>query len=267
MTPSDDPFDPRLTEELRETDALLDRVGARAPTPDDLDDPLLAALALMAAEIDLEAVPVEVTRDAFDRAGRGAGLRSVDAPGLPPHDERTGLVIDLRDAAPQPPVAHDGMRRSRRRPDRPAAADRPAAMAPPRSLARMPSSTGPGGSRAPGGRRERRMRPLMAVAVAATALVLGSGVSAALTHGRSVNPLTGLQQVVAELTGGRTEEQAAALEDASRALDRAEDLAQKKQDDKARAELTKVRGLLPRLTDEDKAAVTRRLNEVSKRLR
>ncbi len=39
------------------------------------------------------------------------------------------------------------------------------------------------------------------------ALVLGVGVSAAVTGGRSVNPLTGLQQVVAQLTGGRTAEQ------------------------------------------------------------
>ena len=68
MTPSDDPFDARPTAELLATDALLDRVGARAPTPDDLDDPLIAALALMAAEIDLDAVPVEETRAGVARA-------------------------------------------------------------------------------------------------------------------------------------------------------------------------------------------------------
>ena len=76
------------------TDALLDRVGARAPTPDDLDDPVVAALALMAAEIDLDAVPVE------DDPGR-ARVRPEPAVGLArslAHDERTGLVIDLRQA-------------------------------------------------------------------------------------------------------------------------------------------------------------------------
>ena len=41
------------------------------------------------------------------------------------------------------------------------------------------------------------MRPMVAVAVAVVAIVLGSGVSAALTGGRSVNPLDGIQQVVA----------------------------------------------------------------------
>jgi hypothetical protein len=54
------------------------------------------------------------------------------------------------------------------------------------------------------------------------ALVLGTGVSAAVTGGRSVNPLTGIQQVVAQLTGGRTAEQQEVYAKADRDLQQAQ---------------------------------------------
>jgi hypothetical protein len=59
---------------------------------------------------------------------------------------------------------------------------------------------------------------MTAVAVAIAAIVLGSGVSAAVTGGRSVNPLTGIQQVMSVITGNRTDAQQAAYQAALRQL-------------------------------------------------
>ena len=258
MTSGDDPFDARPTAELLATDALLDRVGARAPTPDDLDDPLIAALALMAAEIDLDAPPVEGTRAALARA-----VPELDAPDEPMPDQATGLVIDLRDSAVRRPQQRDDVRRPPRRP--PERVGPPVAMAPPRSLPRMPAPGAPGGPRAPRKRRERTMRPMVAVAVAVLAIVLGSGVSAALTGGRSVNPLDGLQQVVADLTHGRTQDQLRVYEDVKRHLEAAQKAADAGDYDSARAELAKVsKPVLQRLTDDDRAWAQKRVAEVEK---
>ncbi len=235
MSPAKEPFDMHDIEELAATDALLDRVGARSPSAADLDDPLVAALALMAAEIDLDAVPDDDTRTALAASAPDLdmSLGPVEATQAP--DELPGPVIDLRDAGgvPEPglpPVrAHsavggpDPLRRPRGRGRRPEPGA--TAMAPPRSLSRRPS-TRPGDGRPgqpdqpdrAGERRERRLRPMTAVAVAIAAIVLGSGVSAALTGGRSVNPLTGIQQVVSVITGQRTQAQLAAYQAAQRQL-------------------------------------------------
>ena len=247
MTPQE-PFDARDIEEIAGVDALFDRLGARAPSPDDLDDPVVAALALMAAEIDLDAVPVDTTRAALASA-----RPDVDLPGPYAHDERTGMVIDLRqarrgddpfedesdgdvfgsdathtdsldaerlDADVEPPAAvgpPDALVNAYE-PRRPVRAERrpepgTTAMAPPRSLPRS-RSTRPG----PGhpGEGRRRLRPVTVVVIAIAAIVLGSGVSAALTGGRSVNPLTGIQQAVSVLTGNRTTEQKQAYDAAQR---------------------------------------------------
>jgi hypothetical protein len=264
MTPSEDPFDARPTAELLATDALLDRVGARAPTPDDLDDPVIAALALMAAEIDLGPVPVEETRAGLARAV--PELAAPPAPDAPGQDQSTGLVIDLRDSAARRPPERKDVRRPQRSPRQPERAGPPVAMAPPRSLPRMPApGGGPAGTRAPRGRRQRTMRPMVAVAVAATAIVLGSGVSAALTGGRSVNPLDGIQQVVAGLTHGRTQDQLKAYEDVKRYLDAAQKYADNKQYASARGELNKIgTPLLRRLTDDDRTWANARVDELNK---
>jgi hypothetical protein len=232
MTPQE-PFED--IQEIAGVDALFDRLGARAPSPDDLDDPVVAALALMAAEIDLDAVAVDTTRDALASA-----RPDVDLPPVPfaRHDERTGLVIDLRDAdragapyrslddddsglePPAPLRAHSavGAEQEPRRPVRRGPRPEPGAtaMAPPRSLPRS-RSTRPGPGH-PGEARARRLRPVTAAVIIVATLVLGSGVSAALTGGRSVNPLTGIQQVVAVLTGNRTQEQQQAYDTAQRQL-------------------------------------------------
>jgi hypothetical protein len=99
-----------------------------------------------------------------------------------------------------------GPRRPGRRPEHAAVA-----MAPPRSLPRVaarPGHPGRPGTR-PEGRAPRRLRPLTAVVAVVAAIILGSGVTAAVTGGHSVNPLTGLQQVMAELSNGRTVDQQA----------------------------------------------------------
>jgi hypothetical protein len=266
MSASDDPFDARPTSELLATDALLDRVGARAPTPDDLDDPLVAALALMAAEIDLDPVPVEDTRAALARVRPDPAPTPIDPPLA---GDRSGVVIDLRDVDPLEPAGRDELRGPRRRPRpvEPAAAS--VAMAPPRSLPRMPAPGGaPGGSRRPEGRRQRKLRPMVAVAVAVTAIVLGSGVSAAVTGGRSVNPLDGVQQVVAQLTGGRTPEQAVALQKATTYLRKAEAAVEARDTGTARSELAKITPqLLAQLTGDDKAVIKAGITRLEKDLR
>jgi len=255
MSPGKEPFDTHDIEELAATDALLDRVGARSPSAGDLDDPLVAALALMAAEIDLDAVPVADTRAALAASAPDAGMAHED-----PHDDRTRLVIDLRgsggvhEAGPAPVRAHsavggpDPLRRPRGL--GPSPEPGATAMAPPRSLSRRPS-TRPGNGRPgqagqagqaahPGERRERKLRPMTAVAVAIAAIVLGSGVSAALTGGRSVNPLTGIQQVVSVVTGHRTPAQQAAYEAAQRQLAIATKEVAAGQLDKAQASLDAI---------------------------
>ena len=109
------------------------------------------------------------------------------------------------------------------------------------------------------------MRPMVAVAVAVVAIVLGSGVSAALTGGRSVNPLDGIQQVVADLTHGRTQDQLKVYEDVKRHLEAAQKAADAGEYDSARAELAKVsKPVLQRLTDDDRAWAQKRVAEIEK---
>jgi len=177
-------------------------------------------------------------------------------------------VIALRDPAARRGPAPSELRRPQRPARQPERTGPPVAMAPPRSLPRMPAPpSGPTGSRAPRGRRDRTMRPMMALAVAVMAIVLGSGVSAALTGGRSVNPLDGIQRVVAELTHGRTQEQLAAYEDVKRHVEAAQKAADAREYDTARAELAKVsKPVLQRLTDGDQKWAQKRIADVQKAL-
>ena len=97
---------------------------------------------------------------------------------------------------------------------------------------------------------------MVAVAVAITAIVLGSGASAAITGGRSVNPLDGVQQVVAKLTGGRTDDQQAAFDKATKYLISADAAAQARETEKARSELSNITpALLARLAEDDRAVI------------
>jgi hypothetical protein len=264
MSYGSDPYEAGQREALRATDALLDRIGSRVPTPEDLDDPLIAALALMAAEIDVDAVPVDVTRAAVERVADlyPTGPTPTGQVGEPVVDERTGLVLDLRDApasadepAVAPPARDDRGPRRPRRGSSYSGAPAPGAIAPPRSLPR--SSTRPGGRSE--GRRTRRLNPAAAFLVVIAALVLGIGVSAAVTGGRSVNPLTGLQQVVAQLTGGRTVEQQDLYAKADRDLKQAQAALDQGDPAGARSAVKEYDALkLTVLTDEDKSALAKR---------
>jgi len=166
-----------------------------------------------------------------------------------------------------PPSASDpdpaALRRPRRPLSHPPAAPPRGAIAPPRSLPR-------GGSRPgarPEGRRPRRLNPAAAFVAVIAALVLGTGVSAIVTGGRSVNPLTGLQQVVAQLTGGRTAEQQdlyakaeADLKQAQAALDRGDRSA-------ARGLMKQFDALkLAILTSEDRTALDKRRTAIQRQL-
>jgi hypothetical protein len=278
MSYGPDPYEAGQREALQATDALLDRIGSRMPTPEDLDDPLVAALALMAAEIDLDAVPVEVTRAAVERDLPDLRLAGSQAPSGNPDavvDERTGLVLDLRDvpgSADEPEEAgpatvgvtrEDRGARRLRRGSPYSGAPVPGAIAPPRSLPR--SSSRPGGR--PEGRRTRRLNPAAAFLVVIAALVLGIGVSAAVTGGRSVNPLTGLQQVVAQLTGGRTVEQQELYAKADRDLKQAQAALERNDLADARSWVRQYDALkLTVLTDDDKNTLGKRRAAIERQL-
>jgi hypothetical protein len=273
MSYGSDPYEAGQREALRATDALLDRIGSRVPTPEDLDDPLVAALALMAAEIDLDAVPVDVTRAVVERDLADLRLAGPQPPSSNPDavvDERTGLVLDLRDApgsadepgAAQPARDDRGPRRPRRGSPY-SGAPAPGAIAPPRSLPR--SSSRPGGRTE--GRRTRRLNPAAAFLVVIAALVLGIGVSAAVTGGRSVNPLTGLQQVVAQLTGGRTVEQQDLYAKADRVLKQAQAALERHDPARARDWLKQYDVLkLSVLMHDDKNALEKRRASIERQL-
>jgi hypothetical protein len=109
---------------------------------------------------------------------------------------------------------------------------------------------------------------MVAVAVAVTAIVLGSGVSAAITGGRSVNPLDGVQQVVAQLTGGRTPAQAAARQKAQEYLIDADAAVAAGEPEKARSELAKITPqLLAQLTGDDRLVIKAGITRLEKDLR
>jgi hypothetical protein len=105
--------DPSQIAEMQVTDATLDRLAARAPEPGDLDDPVYAALAGLASEVDV--VDTDVQDEAVARLievldGRplwvldGEDLAAGAAPEMillddPAWEEHARQVIDLRRAA------------------------------------------------------------------------------------------------------------------------------------------------------------------------
>jgi hypothetical protein len=177
---------------LEETDRLLDRLARRGPQPRDLDDPLAAALALMASEADVDMVPADRTRRQLSSAGAWP------------------LRQDLRhvlDGPPTEPVELSAL---------------PAAAAPPADAAPVPAPppAGPASvafllDRLPAA-QERREIPVSSVVtppprevgvrlvpvlvVAAGALALSMGAAAALTSGESLNPANAVARFVQEIS-------------------------------------------------------------------
>ncbi len=167
---------------LAETDLLLDRLGDRSPYPDDLDDPLFAALAVLAADVDLDEVSPQRTR------------RTLAEHGLWPPQMDTGSVsagrlIELTPVGPNgigATVSPPGWTPESR-------AQALAAEARAAQLRRLSAFADPG--------RTVGIRLVPALAAAGAALVLSMGAAAALTSGQSVNPAKVIESVVQQFTG------------------------------------------------------------------
>ena len=184
---------------LAETSALLDRLGGRRPTPDDLDDPVAAALAVFAADVDLAAVPVATTR----RAAAAAGL--LPAAHVRPQVARTEVDWPWaqESAATRPmalptdhpidhPIGH---------PFRQAGS----AHADPEELPVLLSPSGYGftgpAQRSAQPPVQMRLRALPVLAATASAVLLSMGAAAAVSGGRTVNPAQVVQGIVAQVQG------------------------------------------------------------------
>ncbi|WP_088320826.1 hypothetical protein [Kineosporia sp. R_H_3] len=157
------------------TDVLLDRLAARRPLAEDLDDPAAAVLALLAAEVDLNPVPEDaLRRELFD-----LGVWPLVPSGTPPTSFLPPTeVLDLRPAWREDPAPARG----------PAGepvggpawrSDRPGAGLPGIPAARRGEADVP---------RPLRVRVRL-LAVAATVVVGLCGVSAAVTG--AWNPVRG----------------------------------------------------------------------------
>ena len=175
---------------LIETDELLDRIGRRAHAASDLGDPVLASLAVLAADVDLDPAPVERTRRAaleralwlLDRqwhatgtAGSGCCRRSDSC-----HPADHDALPTLRGAtSPWPRPRCASARNGRVR-------------TPVRAVSFEPRPR-------PGGRRPPGWYPGWSPPGAA--LVLSMTAAAAITRGESVNPAAALAHVVRGLSG------------------------------------------------------------------
>jgi hypothetical protein len=169
---------------LADTDLLLDRLGERAPFTDDLDDPILAALAVLAADVDLDEVAAQRTRRKLQQHG-------LWPPPLDATVVSSGRTIELPDVGPSPFEE----------------------LISPRSGTRAPVSGAQGSAsqerRSPIHRSAALTEPglivgirlVPALAAAGAAIVLSMGAAAALTNGRSVNPAAAFATMVEHITG------------------------------------------------------------------
>jgi len=175
--------------ELAATDALLDRLGARVPTDDDLLDPTAAALNSLLSDIDCEVTDPATARLLEVLAGRPLFIDN------PPAAAAGDRVVDLTAVAaasgverqPGPPVP-PGADTSSGPDERGAVAVVPITAARParwRSLAGVAAA---------------RVSTPAAAAVIVGMILLGGGVSAAVT-GDPMAPLNGVGSVVAKLPG------------------------------------------------------------------
>ncbi len=167
---------------LAETDLLLDRLGDRTPYPDDLDDPLFAALAVLAADVDLDEVSPQRTRRTMTEHGLWPPQMDTSA-------VSAGRLIEL------PPAGPNGIVASAAQPGW-TPESRAQALA---AEARAAQLRGIAAFADPG--RTVGVRLVPALAAAGAALVLSMGAAAALTSGQSVNPAKVIESVVQQFTG------------------------------------------------------------------
>jgi hypothetical protein len=238
-------------EALRSTDELLDRLARREPGPRDLDDPVVAALAVLAGDVDLAPVPVRDT----ERALAGVGLWPLPSVwGVPQAEEhepaersRSLLPAEVGIAAPRPIPAGETA----------PAVTRPEPLRRPRRSARpRPQLDHP---------RVLRLRPRAGVAAAAALVLLGGGMSVAVGND-SLNPLTGLGNVMGRWTDDRTDQQRQAQKQLTEKVKKAKDLAKAGQKVAAAQLLIEVQGELGTLTGDDQKKLATEMAEVAESL-
>jgi hypothetical protein len=248
-------------EALRRTDELLDRLGRREPGPRDLDDPVAAALAVLAGDVDLSPVPVLDTRQALTSAGlwplptaweQGPDVdasRSGSADGAP---RPTDVGIAAQRSTPDDESTWADTRREQLRRPRSRSQSRTSSR-PRRSVVRMrPELDHP---------RVLRIRPAAGIAVAAALVLLGGGVSAAVTSD-TVNPLTGIAAVFGHWPDGRTDAQRQARVQLTAKVKQAQEAARLGNALEAYKIIAEVQGQIQNLSGDDRKKLQEQLTEV-----
>ena len=238
-------------EALRGTDELLDRLARREPGPRDLDDPVVAALAVLAGDVDLAPVPVRLTERALAAVGLWP-LPSVWGAAEPEDHESSGwartlLPTEVGISAPRPAPAGE----TTVLPPHPEPLRRPRRAARPRPQLDHP--------------RVLRLRPRTGVAAAAALVLIGCGMSVAVGND-SLNPLTGLTGVVGHWTDHRTDQQRQAQKKLSEKLQKAKDLVDAGQGPAAAQLLVEVQGQMTTLDSEDRKKIAGQVAEVQESL-
>ena len=237
-------------DELLRTDELLDRLARRAPDARDLDDPVVAALAVLAGDVDLAPVSVLTTRRALTSVP--SWLPSLPQPWQP----------DVAAAATVP----DGLRLAPG-PESAARTDIPDEPLPwavgPHPARRMRSRSRRAAERGPRTVDHPRVLPLRprGVAAAAVLVLLGGGISLAVSNDPG-SPLSGFSEIVGRLTDGRTAAQRLANTELTAQLDRAEVFARNGDVQAARKIIAGVQARIHQLSSTDQAAIQQQINIV-----
>ncbi len=188
--PLDGHDEPMFDDDLGRLDLVFDRLAARRPSLDDVDDPVLADLAVLAADVDLDPVDPTVTRRTLQELGIWPTVQGV--PGPRPRPARAPRREPARTPDPFPVPTGE------LRPVPPLSG--PSLSSLPSAAAGLGSTLGPALGPALGPVLGLGRRALPALAVAGAAVVLSMGAAAAVTNGESVNPGRALMSVVQRMT-------------------------------------------------------------------
>jgi hypothetical protein len=244
-TPPESGQEPADLSELTATDAMLDRLGARAATNDDLLDPAAAALADLVATIDQSREPdADAARLIEVLAGRPLYIA-----GAEPAADQTALIIDLTEHEDDPSDQHGS------------GSGRSETLVP---GTRLPS-TGVIPIRIPapepvGARRWDRVLSQVSLPAAAVLLLLavGGGVSAAVT-GNPMTPVNGISRVMAQLPGV----QDSSLDKVKTEISAAEQAARKSDVPAANMHLRNARAGLSDVPEAEKTHLANMINQVA----
>ena len=232
--------EPADLSELAATDALLDRLGARAPSADDLLDPTAAVLTELLAAIDQSREPdVDAARLIEVLAGRPLYIAGAD-----PAVDEAPFMIDLTEH--EDPADDAG-----------SSAEQTLA------LTRLPKpAVVP--IRVPveepvGARRWDRALSHVSLPAASVLLLIavGGGVSAAVT-GNPMTPVNGITRVMAQLPGVSD----GSLDKVKTEISAARDAASKRNAPLAYAHLDKAKAILVDVPDSDKPNLTEQIAAV-----